>query len=120
MEGIMKFRVLLLAALVALFSWANSLVQPGDFMEGALTNQTDPFLQMSNYVRGLYPDLYGAEVVSLILNFPNGLSRAGLDQLSALSAQLETAFGKRVVSLATLPRYKDRGDQLLTASYLSE
>lgn len=107
--------------LLVIYGYGAWIAKSGGIVDkGSILNRDDPYYQMDQYVQAKQQEGFmGAECVPLILKFPGGIR--GTDDLKKilhLHRDAEDAFGRRILSLAEAPNYKDTGEALLDVPYV--
>ncbi|MEA2627502.1 MAG: uncharacterized protein QOD06_3547 [Candidatus Binatota bacterium] len=108
--------LLILAAL-----WANGRVFDlrGGILDDALP-EDDVYRQMDRAVKAKAPAGFAAgEVVPIVVALP-ALTAENLREVLDVTREAKRVFGNGVVSLATLPDYRDDGTTLVADAYLTE
>ena len=121
--AIKKPRIALLCflGLTLLFVWGNGRVERGGVLDGDVILRTDdPMRQMDRYVQDKAAEGFeGREFVPFVLNGGGIRSAADLQHLLHVTETAQGAFGDTVLSLSTVPAYRDSGETLVDEPYVT-
>ncbi|MFU8857305.1 MAG: hypothetical protein ACNA8S_09920 [Deferrisomatales bacterium] len=95
--------------------WGNVGVRKGGVLDDTLLKADDPYAAMDRRVRTLGSrGLVTGDGLSFVIPAPGGVTADALRQVQWLTEQAKEAFPEYgVLSLATVPHYRDTGEELL-------
>ncbi|MEA2113253.1 MAG: MMPL family transporter [Patescibacteria group bacterium] len=112
--------LILFFCLLLLFAYGNLIAARGGVLDKAILNKKDVFYRMDRYAASKASEGFeSAEMVPLILRFTGGIAKKDLVEIYHWNQKAKEIFGDRVLSLAETPNYKDTGEELLDAPYIS-
>ena len=107
--------------LTTIFLWGNTRVERGGILDAdVILRQDDPFNQMDRYVRTKVSEGFeGREFIPFIFNHGGVQSPADLQKIFTFTKVAQDTFGDTILSLSTVPHYRDTGESLLDEPYIT-
>lgn len=113
--------VIMFCVVSAVFVWGNSLVEKGGILDSdVILRADDPFRVMDHYVQEKVREGFaGREFIPFVLNV-GVRSAEDAAKILRVTRAAQKMFGDAVLSLATTPEYRDTGEFLLDAPYVTD
>jgi hypothetical protein len=115
-----RLTALVFTVVTALMVMGNVVTIKGGILDDPITDSTNGPRRSDEYVRGLGGDGFDSgEAVPFLLRFPCGIQTpSDVARIREFTDRLEAEFGPGVLSLATIPDYRDTGEELLNDPYV--
>lgn len=117
---------LIIAAVLAVtflpMLYGNWAVQKGGILDDALLNKNDPYYLMDKKVESFSEQGFKpGDSVAFVIPFKEGISRSVLLRIKSFTDKLKIAFPEfSILSLSTVPNYKDTGEELLNEPFIND
>jgi predicted RND superfamily exporter protein len=104
-----------------LMLYGNVMVKRGGIVDNSILDGNDLYARMDREVKGLAPQGFvSSDAMTFVVPFEGRLSAAGLAKVKDLTDALKERFPEcGVMSLSTVPRYRDSGRELENAPYIT-
>ncbi len=109
-------------AVTVVMLYGNMVVKRGGIVDNSILDRNDLYARMDEEVKGLAPQGFkSSEAITFAIPFEGPISSRDLRYVKEFTDALKERFPEcGVMSLSTLPRYRDTGRELANAPYITE